>query len=63
MRQILISNKDLEIKLKDLESKYERHDGELKMVFEAIRKLTSALAISAAARRHHPTVCLRTVAM
>ena len=30
MRQILISNKDLEIKLRDLETKYERHDGELK---------------------------------
>ena len=45
MRQILISNKDLEIKLKDLEAKYERHDGELKIVFDAIRKLMSIRAI------------------
>ncbi len=39
MRQILISNTDLENKLKDLETKYEQHDSELKLVFEAIRKL------------------------
>jgi hypothetical protein len=45
MRQILISNKDLEIKLKDLEAKYERHDHELKAVFEAIRRLMAIRAV------------------
>jgi hypothetical protein len=39
MRQILISNKEFEIKLADLEVKLDRHDGELKVVFDAIRKL------------------------
>lgn len=45
MRQVLISNKDLEIKLIELEAKYERHDGELKLVFDAIRKLMSLRAV------------------
>jgi len=45
MRQILISNKDLEIRLRELETKYERHDGELKMVFDAIRKLMSIRSV------------------
>jgi hypothetical protein len=45
MRQILISNKDLENKLKELEAKYERHDGELMVVFDAIKKLMSIRAI------------------
>src|SRR5262249_54075142 len=45
MRQILISNKELEIKLRELETKYERHEGELKLVFDAIRKLMSIRAI------------------
>ena len=45
MRQILISNQDFATKLKDLETKYERHAGELRMVFDAIRKLMSIRAI------------------
>lgn len=45
MRQILISNKDLEIKLMELEAKFDRHDGELKIVFDAIRKLMSIRAV------------------
>lgn len=45
MRQILISNKDLEVRLNELESKYERHDGELKAVFDAIRKLMAIRSI------------------
>ena len=45
MRQILMSNKDLEIKLIELETKFERHDGELKAVFEAIRKLMAIRSI------------------
>ena len=45
MRQVLISNKDLEIKLKELEVKYEEHDFELILVFEAIRKLASIRSI------------------
>ena len=45
MRQILISNKDLESKLLELESKYERHDNELKIVFDAIRNLMTIRSI------------------
>lgn len=45
MRQILISNKEFENKLADLESKYEKHDHELKVVFDAIRRLMAIRAI------------------
>lgn len=45
MRQILISNKDVEIKLKDLESKYEQHDGEITIVFDALRKLMAIRSV------------------
>lgn len=45
MRQILAANKDFELKLKDLETRYERHDGELKTIFDALRKLMSIRAI------------------
>jgi hypothetical protein len=45
MRQILISNKEFENKLTDLESKYEKHDQELKAVFDAIRRLMAIRAI------------------
>ena len=45
MRQILISNKDLELRLRALEAKYEEHDAELTLVFSAIRKLTSIRSI------------------
>jgi hypothetical protein len=45
MRQILISNKEFENKLADLESKYEKHDHELKAVFDAIRRLMAIRAI------------------
>jgi hypothetical protein len=38
MKTVLISNKDLAIKMNALESKY---DGQFKMVFEAIRELVS----------------------
>lgn len=45
MRQILISNKELEIKLTQLEIKLERHDGEIKVILDAIRKLMSIRAL------------------
>jgi hypothetical protein len=45
MRQILISNKELENKLTELESKYEHHDHELKLVFDAIRRLMAIRAL------------------
>jgi hypothetical protein len=45
MRQILISNKDLEIRLNELETKFEKHDGELRAVFDAIRRLMEIRSI------------------
>ncbi len=45
MRQILISNKDLEIQLKSLETKYERHDSEPKAVFDSLRRLMAIRSV------------------
>jgi phage regulator Rha-like protein len=45
MRGLLISNKEFAAKLNELEAKYDRHDGELKLIFDAIRKLMSIQAI------------------
>lgn len=39
LRQILSTHKDLAYKLKELEQKIERHDGDIKNIFEAIRQL------------------------
>ncbi|OGC21419.1 DNA-binding protein [candidate division WOR-1 bacterium RIFOXYB2_FULL_42_35] len=39
LRRILSSHRELGIKLAELERKYERHDVEIKGVFDAIRKL------------------------
>jgi hypothetical protein len=39
LRQILATHKELVFKLKELERKYERHDGEIQAIFEAIRQL------------------------
>lgn len=45
MRQIFISNKDFEIKLKDLEAMYEQHDGQLTVIFDALGKLMAIRSI------------------
>ena len=39
LREILSSNKELAHKLDLIEKKTERHDGEIKSIFEAIRQL------------------------
>ena len=39
LRKMLSSNKDLALKLAEHERKIERHDGEIKIVFDAIRQL------------------------
>jgi hypothetical protein len=39
LRQILSTNKELAFKLKELESRIEKHDGEIRAIFEAIRQL------------------------
>ncbi len=39
LRQILSTNKELAYKLGELERKIEKHDGEIKAIFEAIRQL------------------------
>jgi len=39
LRQIVISHKELAYKLKELESRIERHDTDIKDIFEAIRQL------------------------
>jgi hypothetical protein len=41
MREVLATQKDLARKIDDLELKYEQHDHELKVVFDAIRQLIS----------------------
>lgn len=41
LRDMLSANKQLQRKLAELERKYEKHDVEIKYVFEAIRKLMS----------------------
>jgi len=45
MRQILISNKDLEFQLREIESKIEQHDEELQAVFNALKKLMAIRAV------------------
>ena len=39
LREILSTHKELAYKLKELENKIERHDGEIRSIFEAIRQL------------------------
>ena len=39
LRSLLASNKDLAVKLAELERKYETHDKQIKAVFDAIREL------------------------
>ena len=39
LREILSNHKELAHKLKELEGKVERHDGEIQAIFEAIRQL------------------------
>ena len=39
LREILSTHKELARKLSELERKFEKHDGEIKTVFEAIRQL------------------------
>jgi len=45
LRQILATNKDLAYKLKELESKIERHDEDIQAIFEAIRQLMAPLPV------------------
>jgi hypothetical protein len=46
LREVLATQKDLVRKIDDLELKYQEHDHELKVVFDAIRKLISTPAPS-----------------
>lgn len=39
LREILLTHKELGRKLEDLERKYDRHDKQIKAIFEAIRRL------------------------
>ena len=39
LRGILLANKELAHKLEQLEQKVEKHDGEIRAIFEAIRRL------------------------
>ena len=39
LREILSTNKELALKLRELEGKMEKHDDEIQMIFEAIRQL------------------------
>ena len=41
LRQILSNNKELSYKLKELERRITKHDGEIQAIFEAIRRLMS----------------------
>ena len=41
LREVLATHKELAYKLKELENKIERHDGEIRSIFEAIRQLMS----------------------
>jgi hypothetical protein len=42
LREIFSTHKDVLQKLDDLERKYQRHDAQIKIVFDAIRKLVAA---------------------
>lgn len=42
LREILSTHKELAGKLAELERKIERHDGEIKIIFDAIRQLMAA---------------------
>ncbi len=39
IREMIISHKDLRLKIKELEEKYKDHDHQIKTIFEAIRQL------------------------
>lgn len=45
MRRVRIPHREFEIRIAELESKYSRHDQQLKAVFDAIRKLASDVLI------------------
>jgi hypothetical protein len=44
IKQILSTHKELAHKLNDLEHKLEKHDGEIKLIFQAIREMMTAPA-------------------
>jgi hypothetical protein len=44
LREILSTHKELAHKLNDLEHKFEKHDGEIKLIFQAIREMMTAPA-------------------
>jgi hypothetical protein len=39
LRELMSTHKDLVIKLRELENKYEKHDAQIKSIFDAIRQL------------------------
>lgn len=39
MRQMLLTNKDILLKLEQLERKVSRHDGDIKLIFEYLKEL------------------------
>ncbi len=42
LREVLATHKDLALRLEELEKKFQRHDGQIREVFEAIRALLAA---------------------
>ncbi len=42
LREVLATHKDLALRLEELETKFQRHDGQIREVFEAIRALLAA---------------------
>jgi len=45
LRELIMTHKDFAEKLADLERKYERHEGDIQIIFEAIRKLLEPVLI------------------
>lgn len=39
LRELLLSHKDLAEKIEELERKYQLHEGDIQVIFEAIKKL------------------------
>ncbi|MGE3981369.1 MAG: hypothetical protein AB7F70_08105 [Candidatus Omnitrophota bacterium] len=46
LREMVVTNKELGLKLAELENKVAKHDGDIRMVFEAIRQLMTPPPIS-----------------
>ena len=46
LRELIMTHKDFAEKLADLEHKYERHEGDIQVIFEAIRKLLEPAPVS-----------------